>query len=356
MDKLRVFYFGNSLTGCTNPPWHGELGRSAGKQWEAQWWLGAGWQLWQHREQLEAGRDLFGAGSAGDLTIDDEFIESASYNAKKFLANKWDAVVLQLFAGYLTKVTDEIWGNKLSRKKDVGDLQAAGDLIQLSLELNPQTRVFVYQVWPPMKSGTIPPQDQLPPWAKGKEKLRAAEFPARMQFDYEKAWLQRYEKNEEKPWKGEYGPVNRTRDFSYQVFEGLRGRFPELWKQGRLQMIPSGDLYLELDKHMKARRVPGTRDIRDFYTDVQHIRFGLPRYTTVALFYACLFREHPGNLDWRLYNDRDKYGQDTHHDGGDLLPITDENAQAVNNIVWGVVKAHPYTVPPFVEQKTAGGM
>ena len=79
-----AFYFGNSLTGCTNPQWHADLGRSADKQWKATWWLGAGWQLWQHREQLEAGRNLFGAGAKGDLTIDPELINriTRSYNRR----------------------------------------------------------------------------------------------------------------------------------------------------------------------------------------------------------------------------------------------------------------------------------
>jgi len=345
VKQVRAFYFGNSLTGCTNPQWHETLGRSAGKQWQATWWLGAGWQLWQHREEIEAGRDLFGAGAKGDLTIDAELIKSASYNAKRFYRGRWDAVVLQLFAGFLAHETDQMWGRKLTRRKDTGDLSAASDLIRLCLKRNPDTVAYVYQVWPPMKSGKLPPAEKLPDWAKGKTKLRTAEFPEREAFDYAKAWEQAYDSETEKPWKGEHGPVNRTQDFSYQVFRGLQQRHANLWKAGRLRMVPAGDLYLALDKKMKAGHVPGTRDIRDFYTDVQHIRFGLPRYTTAALFYACLFREHPGKLDWRLYNDLAKYGDDPHHDGGDLLSITAENAKAVNDAIWELVTNHPYTRP-----------
>ena len=152
--------------------------------------------------------------------------------------------------------------------------------------------------------------------------------------------MSKYDPKTEKPW---IGNVNRTQDFSYQVFRGLQERFPELWKVGRLRMIPSGDLFLELDQRMRAGQVPGCRDIRDFYTDVQHIRFGLPRYTAAAMFYACLFEEHPGKLDWKLYNDRAKYGDDPHHDGGELLPITPENVRAINDIIWQVVSSHPFT-------------
>ena len=339
-DSVRAFYFGNSLTGCTNPNWHEDLGKSAGKQWQNWAWLGAGWQLWQHREELAAGKDIFGAGSKGDLTLDAELIKAASYHGKKFYGQQWDAVVLQLFGSYLTHETDQLGGKKLSAKKDTGDLGAATDLIRLFLKCNPSGRVFIYQVWPPMEAGQVPPPEKLPDWAKGKEKLRTAEFPDRKKFNYEARWMSKYDPKTEKPW---IGNVNRTQDFSYQVFRGLQERFPELARAGRLRLIPAGDLFLELDQRMRAGQVPGCRDIRDFYTDVQHIRFGLPRYTAAAMFYACLFAEPPGKLDWKLYNDRAKYGDDRYHDGGELLPITTENATAVNNTIWQVLNNHPFT-------------
>lgn len=337
-DSVRAFYFGNSLTGATNPDWHEGLGRSAGKQWQESHWLGAGWQLWQHREELAAGKDIFGAGSKGDLTLDENLIKSAGWNAKRFYGQKWDAVVLQLFGQFLTREADNMWGKKLSGKKNVGDLGAAADLMRLHLKLNPQGRVFIYQVWTPMEAGKVP--DQLPDWAKRMKNVRAAEFPDREKFNYEAKWMQKYDPKTEKPWEGN---VNRTQDFSYQVFRGLQERFPDLWRAGRLRMIPSGDLFLELDKRMRAGQVPGGRDIRDFYTDVQHIRFGLPRYTAAAMFYACLFEEPPDKLDWKLYNDRAKYSDDPHHDGGDLLPVTPENAKAVNDTIWQVLNGHPFS-------------
>jgi hypothetical protein len=321
------------------PAWHGDLGASAGKTWENHAWLGAGWQLWQHREELAAGEDIFGAGSKGDLTLDANLIKPAGYHARQFCGEKWDAVVLQLFGSYLTRETDRMWDKQLSGRKDVGDLGAASDLIRLFLKLNPEGRVFIYQVWPPMEAGQIPPPDKLPDWAKGKEKLRSAEFPDRERFDYEARWTAKYDPKTEKPW---IGHVNRTQDFSYQVFRGLQQRFPELWQGGRLRMIPAGDLFLELDRRMKAGQVSPCRDIRDYYTDVQHIRFGLPRYTVAALFYACLFGEHPDKLNWKLYNDPARYGDDPHHDGGEMLPITEDNAKAVNDTIWTVLARHPY--------------
>ena len=238
-ETVRAFYFGNSLTGATMPDWHAGLGASAGRTWECAAWLGAGWQLWQHREELAAGRDLFGAGSKGDLTIDEAAVKSAPYHAKKLYGQAWDAVVLQVFGHHVSHETDRMWGRTLSGRKDVGDLGAATDLARLFLKLNPRGRVFVYQVWAPMDAGEVPPPERLPDWARGMEKPRAAEFPDREAFNYEARWMQEYDPATAKPWEGH---ANRTRDFSYRVFRGLQERFPDLWREGRLRMIPSGDL------------------------------------------------------------------------------------------------------------------
>jgi len=67
---LRTYYFGNSLTGCTDPDFHADLGKSGGVQWTAEANLGAGWQLWQHRHEISEGGVAFDRGSKGALTIE----------------------------------------------------------------------------------------------------------------------------------------------------------------------------------------------------------------------------------------------------------------------------------------------
>jgi len=338
-DAQRVYHFGNSLTGGAMPAWHGDLGKSAGKTWENHAWLGAGWQLWQHREQIGAGKDLFSAGSEGDLTLDANLIQSAGEHVKAFHGERWDSVVLQLFAPYLTEVTANKWGKKLSVEKDCGDLGAAVDLIRLQLARNPAAKVFIYQVWPPMDAGKVPPQEQLPDWAKGQEKLREAEFPDRAAFDYAKRWQQPYDPATSPQFKT--GFPWRSRAFSEQVFAELKEKFPGLPQQNRLRMIPAGELFFELDQQFRAGKAPGIADIRDFYTDVQHIRAGLPRYAVAALMFACLFDETPEKLDWKLYNDAAKYGPDPYHDSGELLPITTENAQLVHETITTLLARQP---------------
>jgi hypothetical protein len=340
-DALRVYHFGNSLTGASMPAWHAELGRSAGKTWENHVWLGAGWQLWQHREELAAGRDLFDAGSRGDLTLDTNLVQPANVHARALTSETWDVVVLQLFAPAISQVTDRVYGKTLTSSKDVGDLAAAGDLIAFQLRRNPATRFFVYQVWAPMDPGEIPPADQLPTWAKGMTGLRTAEFPKRAEFNYAQRWLQPFDPAA----KPAAGYTHRTRDFSRKVFAGLAAKFPQLVAEGRLRMIAAGDLFLLLDARLRAGAAPGIADIRDFYTDVQHIRAGLPRYAVAALFYAYFFDAWPDSLDWHLYNDAAKYGPDPSHDAGELLPITRERAQLVHGAIRELISAKGRRAP-----------
>jgi len=133
------------------------------------------------------------------------------------------------------------------------------------------------------------------------------------------------------------------------VMEGLKKSFPELWHEGRLGMIPVGDVFLELDKKMKAGEVPGIINIGEYSADGGHLRSGLPRYTLAATYYAVLFREHPGKVDWKIFQERSnyesgKFGFYVHQpDLAVHLDITPDRAAVVNDTIWSVVKDHPYT-------------
>jgi hypothetical protein len=254
--KLRVFHFGNSLTGNAMPAWHADLGRSVGRTWENHVWLGAGWQLWMHRSQIGGGKEVFSPEARGDLTIDPGLVKSANEHVKSFHGTTWYAIVLQLFCPHLSYTTDEHGGKKFTAKTDIGDLQSAADLIALQVKRNPQTRVFVYQVWRPMDAG------------EPKDGMRGAGFPRRESFDHAARWSQEHGADSGCarsgfPW--------RSRSFGDQVFEGVKAKHPDLWKTGRLRMIPGGELFLELDKRFRAKAAPGNSGIRDFYTDVQHM-------------------------------------------------------------------------------------
>jgi len=350
-QSVRVFYFGNSLTGSSMPALHPELGKSAGKQWICDAFLGAGWQSWQHRNELwrALGRSVDAttqsAFSRGDLTLDESLAASAAFKPKIFLTSEWDAIVIQIFGSRLWFVTDNMWGSTFDGPVDIGDVAAASDIIRIFLAKKPEGRVFIYTVWPSMPAGKVPPDDQLPAWAVAMKKrlgeIRTAEFPDREHFDYEKLWASPYLGDHEKPWTLADYPHWRTRAYTEQVFEEIKKNFPELWTTGRLHHLPGGELFSRLNKKMEAGEFPGVKSIKDYYTDVQHIRAGAPAYSIAALFYTGLFRERPDTLDYTIYNDQKRYGEDPHHDHGEVLEITPERANVIHETIWELLTTHP---------------
>ena len=100
---------------------------------------------------------------------------------------------------------------------------------------------------------------------------------------------------------------------------------------------------------MRAGQVPGIVNVGEFSADGGHLRSGLPRYTLAATYYAVLFREHPGAVDWKIFQERSnydsgKFGFYVHQpDLAVHLDITPERAKVVNDTIWEVVSAHPCT-------------
>jgi hypothetical protein len=348
---VRVFYFGNSLTAASVPALHGELGRRADREWYCEAFLGAGWQSWQHRNELwramgrPVGTQTQSAASRGDLTLDEDHVRAATGKPKQFLTGEWDAIVIQIFGNRMRYVTDQMWGTRFDGPVDVGDVAAASDIIRIFLQKNPHGRVFVYTVWPSMPPGRVPADEQLPPWAVAMKRrtgdLRAAEFPDREAFDYERVWSAPYLGDHEKPWTLADYPHWRTRHYTEQVFAAIATNFPDLWATHRLHHLPGGELFSRLNRRMAAGEFPGIRSIKDFYTDVQHVRAGAGSYSLAVLFYVGFFRERPDRLDYRLYNDPARYGHDPYHDFGDVIEITPERANVIHETVWDLLRTHP---------------
>jgi hypothetical protein len=139
------------------------------------------------------------------------------------------------------------------------------------------------------------------------------------------------------------------RKHMYLAMDGLIELFPDLWKEGRLGMVPVGDVFLAFDKKIRAGKVPGLTNIGEYSADGGHLRSGLPRYTLAATYYAVLFKEHPGAVDWRIFQERSnydsgKYGFYVHQpDLAVHVDITPERAKVLNDTIWEVVSTHPYT-------------
>jgi len=337
-DRLRVYYFGNSLTGNTMPTFHPAIGKSAGREWVMERSQGAGWQVWQH-----------------------VYLDSAKRHREAIAGGEWDAIVVQAFGGpAFNEVVNQMWGKvHFDQPTDVGDLHCTAALIRLLLKGNPDGRAYLYSDWPGMAVKVPKEQQELSKDLKDADRWHAIMEPFRKAFDYEAAWLVPYDRKAEeakKPWLRN----NATRAHDHQLMEELKKQFPAMWKAGRLGMIPAGDVFLAVDRKARAGKVPGVEGIGDFYTNGVHIRSGLPRYTVTATFYAVLFRDRPHNLDWKIYNDQSTYMNKPNRwiccekDLGVHLPITPEAARIVNDTIWDVVTMNPYTHVP-ADGATSGG-
>lgn len=362
---LSSYYFGNSLTGSTYPAGHGALGTSAGKDWTAVAKLGAGWQLWQHRYELYVGADLGGVAN-GDYTLDPNQQGDSASLLDTFINQPWEVMVMQAFGNVLWNEIVPAGGEKFSivfdEETNVGDPQSADDLMAAYLALNPEGKVFLYTNWHGMPHGIVPPIEDWPAWtqtyAKANELVpgeTSNEFPDRDAFVYDDLFFEFYQV-ENPPWDNDR---NWTRDYHNKLFEELRTRYPTLWSEGRFGAIPTGEVFRALDQIYQAGGDPEFGNptvpekivrIADFYADSLHVKGGMAQFTCAATFYAAMYNEHPGVLDWSIYNDPANWGDDPTHDATPLLLITQARAEQVCDVIWDILTSHPYAlqrIAPF---------
>ena len=330
-----VYYFGNSFTGNTAPFLHEKLGASAGKQWTNQANLGAGWPIWYHlyhlRQGNKGGMDLVN----GEWTLNPEF-KPTNWQAASFREKKWDAIMLQPF-GWLLQYgpVNDAWDKKVifDEPTDIGDVASARGIIKIYLETNTRDgAVYIFQSWPTSAL------QRIAGITRGKELNHAQIEPIRRSYDFARDWFQTYDPSV-MPWEGAGA---HTRDCEFQLMEALIAAYPELWKAGRLRLMPVPDVWSLLDRRIRAGKVKGLVNIGEFHTDGGHTRAGLPAYLCAATFYAVIFQSRPHDLDYTIFNEAD-YGKDPFNDWGVPLRITPELAQAVNDAIWDVIQAHPYT-------------
>lgn len=326
IKSVKSFYYGNSFTGNTMPGLHPELVKGTDRQWQVGAAIAAGVPIWSHMKD----------------------VMDKSAPAMKGIEGDYDAVVVQVFAGEgLEKVVTEMWQGKIKfgQPTDVGDIAAVTYIAKAFLAAHPAARAYVYTSWPGIPVEELATEGGAT--LKAGEKFNKAGLSEeqmevfRKKFDYEKAWL------------ADYDPANpkgktHTRAHMYAVMEGVKKNLPDLWSEGRLGMIPVGDVFLAIDKKMRSGAVPGLENIGQYYSN-GHLRAGLPRYTLAATFYAVLFRDHPQRLKYQMYDDignfaAGKFGYYVHQpDLGQKVDITPERAKIVNDTIWEVVTHHPHT-------------
>jgi hypothetical protein len=356
LDKVNAYYLGNSYTGNAMPGLHPMLGESAGKKWIVRANISPGVPIWVHMKSF--------------MDRDRHYKQFAG------VASDVDAIVMLVYCGAGLELTvDSMFAGsvKFDEPTDVGDINSMTYIIKEYLKHNPKGRAYLYTAWPGLKNAAeyrkrVQNELKQSLLAQGKQRgevmkkvkhrtLTEEEMdPLRKSFDYRSAWLSKYD---ESRYANKGSADSHYREHMVRAMEGLKKNFPEMWKEGRLGMVPVGDVFLEIDKKMKAGEVPGLVNVGQFSTDGGHIRSGLPRYVLAATYYAVLFRDHPKNLDYRIFNDIDNYinkkaveagkANNVHGfyvhapDLGKMIVITPEIAEVINETIWTTVKEHPYS-------------
>jgi hypothetical protein len=413
IQQLRTYYFGNSFTGNTMPGLHPLLGESAGKQWTVQASIAPGIPIWAHmKKQMDKGPDYEKFHRIGAETDAIVMLIFGGDGLSYFVTEKWQgkvkfdkvtdigdiAACSYLIRQYLKLNPD---GRAYIYTAWPG-IPGVKDL---------RARIQEEAIQSAMRPGE-PRRDVMKRIKKRKPNHEEME-PLRKSLDYASLWLNEgYEadlpketRNRLQRYRGlltrsqrpsapnvtltslaEAGETDEAtvradlklvrwhdkpveppalqeaidsfldkaimthcRQHMWAVMDGLIKKFPELWKEGRLGMVPVGDVFLALDEKIRAGKVPGLVNIGEYSADGGHLRSGLPRYTLGATYYAVLFREHPGKVDWKIFQDRSnydsgKYGFYVHQpDLAVHLDITPERARAVNDTIWEVVSEHAYT-------------
>jgi hypothetical protein len=355
VSKLNVIYFGNSFLENSIPWFHPTLARSAGCEMKVQTYIGPGWQIWMHVDTFHTHPE----------------------RARKSLAEgDWDAVVIQHFGTHpLLKdnVRRTVFLNQkpFPEPRDVSDLASASAIIDTFLGKHPDhAKVFIYSSWPGIPgvgefmqrvrketeqslTAVGLPREEVLKRVRERKPTLAEMLPLMRRFDYAAEWLAKYEPNRKVPWQSKHA---HSRDYCWALMKELRAKYPKLWAQRRLALIPNGDVFLALDKKMRAGKLPGLENVGFFSRDGGHVRAGLPRYTLAATCFAVMFGRNPKALDYAVYNDLENYrnkkvnkmpgvlGPAYVHwpDLGELNEVTPERAKVVNETIWEVVTKHPY--------------
>jgi hypothetical protein len=358
-QKLNAFFLGNSFCENSMPWFHPILARSAGCDLKVRTCFGAGWQIWMHVDQM---------------------MTRPEFSKKPLLEGDWNAVVIQHFGAH-PLLQDNVRTSVFASQKepwpeprDVSDFAAASWIMDRFVKAHPEGRAFIYSSWPGIPAAAdfrnrvaaetkksleaqgLPREEVLKRVRERKPTLEEM-IPLMEVSDYKAEWLAKYEPNRQTPHESKHF---HSRDYDWSLMELLKKKYPQLWSQRRLALIPNGDVFYALDQKMRAGKVPGITNIGFFSRDGGHVRAGLPRYTLAATCFAVMFRRSPEGLDYSVYNNLENYKNENlndlkktpGHEGnayshqpdlGVLLEITPERAKVVNETVWEVVKAHLYS-------------
>lgn len=158
---------------------------------------------------------------------------------------------------------------------------------------NPKARVYLYETWHSLKSGT----------------------------------------GAEVPYDGDGGiPWRKRLDLDLSLWEGIADHVNAARPAGSPEMllVPAGQAMAKLHDEIAAGRVPDVRDIRDLFSDDIHPN-DLGRYFIAMVHYAALTGQSPEGLPRALKNEW----------GGDYQAPSEALAVKMQKVAWDVVRSYP---------------
>lgn len=270
-QTVRVYHIGNSLTDNINYGGLGKLATSKG-------------------DTYIYGKDV-SPGVPLDYTWAFKTKTGQAYSKAPYgLYNKalsnytWDALTLEPFDNWI--------------KGSTGDLQISENFINYALKKSPNIQTYIYSRWPRRKtdsSGNIKP------------------------IDFTKAWTTPYT-----------GSVNRfdlsaeRKGYFETLINDINKAMPKL--KHKVEMVPVGDVFAELDKRVKAHQITGISNISQFYQDTIHMN-KTGSYVIGLTFYATMYKKSPVGTPVP-----GAYGS-----------INSKLAGELQDAVWDIVTTNPFT-------------
>ena len=324
-----TYFVGNSLVRSITPTRLHELMASEGIDFQFGSQLKGGFSLARHWDVLERGEtirywesnkpegDRFEPGRPDGDTLPKRF--GSFLDAHK--NHQWDALVLQ---PYLYGI----------RERDK-ELAATRNFLDYSIEHNSAQQIYIYTSW--LRRPILREKSGKP---IGLENL-----------DFAGIW----EGSAEPDPRRRRGPGHIVRKDYREFIKTLNAEYSK--KLGKpILMIPFGDVMCELDKRLKAGKIPGLEALHDrdperipnwdsklkhaaganlLYADRSHpvapphLDGTIANYAMGLMFYAVLTRDSPVGLS------ADAYKLSDEHDAALI--------KALQETVWDVVKNHPHT-------------
>jgi len=162
----------------------------------------------------------------------------------------WDALTLEPFDNWL--------------KGSTGDVKIAEDFINYAAKKSPNLQTYIYERWPRR------PQD-----SKGNF----------LPFDYSKLYTAKYTSSTNR-----YDLADERRGYFETLVKDINTDLSKLKK--KVDLVPVGDVFAELDKRIKANEITGVDDITQFYQDTIHMN-KMGAYVIGLTFFATMYGQDP---------------------------------------------------------------